>query len=97
MQAGEALRGGNLMINPKFELRIPIKGPFETAVFTDIGNLWVDAEYPFKKGSFPIRASVGSGIRYQTPIGPLAFDYGINLTRKAFEDFGAFHFAIGLF
>jgi outer membrane protein assembly factor BamA len=92
-----ALRGGNLMINPKFELRIPIKGPFETAVFTDIGNLWVDAEYPFKKGSFPIRASVGSGIRYQTPIGPLAFDYGINLTRKAFEDFGAFHFAIGLF
>jgi outer membrane translocation and assembly module TamA len=84
------------MINPKFELRIPIKGAFETAVFSDVGNLWVDATYPFEHG-FPIRASVGSGIRYQTPIGPLAFDYGINLTRKAFEDFGAFHFAIGLF
>jgi outer membrane protein assembly factor BamA len=92
-----AIRGGNLMINPKLELRIPVKGAFETAIFSDIGNLWVDAEYPFKHGAFPIRASIGSGIRYQTPIGPLAFDYGINLTRKSYEDFGAFHFAIGLF
>ncbi len=92
-----AVRGGNLMVNPKLELRIPVKGPFETALFTDVGNLWVDPLYPFTHG-FPVRASVGSGIRYQTPIGPLAFDYGINLTRHtAYEDFGAFHFAIGLF
>ncbi|WP_394825938.1 POTRA domain-containing protein [Pendulispora albinea] len=92
-----AIRGGNLMINPKFELRIPIKGAIETALFTDVGNLWVDPTYPFEHG-FPMRVTVGTGLRFQTPVGPLVFDYGINLTRrKAYEDFGAFHFAIGLF
>lgn len=92
-----AIRGGNLMVNPKVELRIPIKGPFETAIFSDMGNLWVDPLYPFSNG-FALRFSVGSGIRFQTPIGPLAFDYGINATRRrAYEDFGAFHFSIGLF
>jgi hypothetical protein len=25
------------------------------------------------------------------------FDYGFNVTRKSYEDLGAFHFAIGLF
>jgi hypothetical protein len=30
-------------------------------------------------------------------VGPLVFDYGINVTRLSYEDFGAFHFAIGLF
>ncbi|HWL85553.1 MAG TPA: BamA/TamA family outer membrane protein, partial [Polyangiaceae bacterium] len=92
-----AIRGGNLMVNPKFELRVPIRGPFETALFTDVGNLWTDPLYPFSHG-FPMRVSVGTGLRFQTPIGPLAFDYGINLTRRsAYEDFGAFHFAVGLF
>ena len=37
----------------------------------------------------------GRGV--QTPVGPLVFDYGINVTRRPYEDFGAFHFAIGLF
>jgi len=92
-----AIRGGNLMINPKVELRIPIQGPFETAIFSDIGNLWSDPLYPLEHG-FPMRLSVGSGLRFQTPIGPLAFDYGINATRRrTYEDFGAFHFSIGLF
>jgi outer membrane translocation and assembly module TamA len=41
---------------------------------------------------------VGSGVRVQTPVGPIALDYGINLTRQvAYEDFGALNFAIGLF
>ncbi|WP_394836136.1 BamA/TamA family outer membrane protein [Pendulispora rubella] len=92
------IRGGNLMFNPKFELRIPLRGALETVLFTDVGNLWYDPLYPFQQKEFPMRVSVGTGIRFQTPVGPLVFDYGINLTRrKAYEDFGAFHFAIGLF
>jgi len=100
-----ALRGGNFMINPKLELRIPIKDPVETVIFGDAGNLWLDPNYPFNHG-LNLRYSAGSGLRIQTPIGPLVFDYGINLSRlfaspndprKAYEDFGAFHFAIGLF
>jgi outer membrane protein assembly factor BamA len=44
-----------------------------------------------------MRAAVGTGVRVQTPVGPLAIDYGINVTRETYEDFGAFNFAIGLF
>jgi outer membrane protein assembly factor BamA len=94
------VRGGNLMFNPRAELRIPVVGPLETVAFVDVGNLWRDLTYPFEVGRFPMRASVGSGIRVATPVGlTLALDYGINVTRHlaAQEDFGALQFAIGLF
>jgi outer membrane protein insertion porin family len=102
-----ALRGGNLMINPRLELRIPVYSPLETVIFFDTGNLWADASYPFQGGlHLPLRTAIGTGLRLQTPIGPVVFDYGINLSRLVdgpndprytYEDFGAFHFAIGLF
>jgi outer membrane protein insertion porin family len=95
--ATNPIRAGNLMMNERIELRIPIRGPFETVIFGDFGNLWVDPAYPFAKGVIPIRADVGSGIRVQTPVGPLAVDYGFNVTRKPYEDVGAVNFAIGLF
>ncbi len=92
-----ATRGGNLMINPRFELRVPITGPLETVFFLDTGNVWSDLSYPFSHG-FELRAAAGTGARVQTPVGPLALDYGINLTRiSAYEDFGALNFSIGLF
>lgn len=93
----QPINGGNFMINERIELRIPLRGPFETVLFGDIGNLWIDPKYPFEKGVFPMRAAVGSGLRVQTPVGPLAVDYGINVTRAPYEDFGAINFAIGLF
>ena len=97
------LRGGNLMINPKVELRIPLGGAWETALFTDIGNLWRDASTPFDTGRFPIRVGVGTGIRYQSPIGPAVLDVGFNTTRYVIkrdsptESFAAIQFAIGVF
>ncbi len=91
-----ALRGGNLMINPRAELRFPIRQPVNAALFADFGNLYVDPAYLFEH-PFSLRADVGLGIRVDTPVGPLVFDYGINVTRRPYEDFGAFHFAIGLF
>jgi outer membrane protein assembly factor BamA len=97
----QPVRGGNLMVNPKVELRVPLPWrPFETALFVDAGNLWRRATYPIDNGKFPLRASVGAGLRAQTPVGPIALDYGVNVTRDrtyANEDFGAFHFGIGLF
>ncbi|HVH41270.1 MAG TPA: POTRA domain-containing protein [Labilithrix sp.] len=95
--ATQPIRGGNLMANERIELRIPVRGPFETVLFGDIGNLWIDPRYPFEKGVFPMRVAVGSGIRVQLPVGPLALDYGFNVTRESYEDVGAINFAIGLF
>lgn len=91
------IRGGNFMVNERLELRIPIKGPFETVAFGDFGNLWIDPTYPFRTGRFPIRVDVGTGIRVQTPVGPLAIDYGFNVTKEPYEDVGALNFAIGLY
>jgi outer membrane protein assembly factor BamA len=93
---GVPLRGGNLMINPRFELRFPIKAPVDGALFSDFGNLWNEPSYIYDR-RFSLRADVGAGLRLQTPVGPLVFDYGINATKRSYEDFGAFHFAIGLF
>ena len=92
------LRGGNLMVNPKIELRIPFTTTFGGLVFADFGNLWVDATYPFNTGKIPIRCAIGPGILVYTPIGPLSLAYGINIYRHTdYEDFGALQFSIGLF
>jgi outer membrane protein assembly factor BamA len=91
------LRGGNFMVNPRFELRFPVRAPIDMALFTDLGNLWTDPGYIVQHGIGDPRADVGAGIRVETPVGPLVFDYGFNVARKSYEDIGAFHFAIGLF
>jgi len=92
------IRGGNLSAVQRFEVRIPIAGPLETVVFADIGNLWRTLSYPFDTGAFPIRAAAGTGVRIQTPIAPIALDFGYNLTRKKdYEDPFAFSFSLGLF
>lgn len=89
-----AIRGGDVYFNPRTELRIPVYGALETALFVDAGNVWVD---PARLNPFSLRYAGGSGIRVATPVGPIALDYGVNLNRRAWEDFGAFHFSIGLF
>ncbi|RYZ63434.1 MAG: hypothetical protein EOP09_17675 [Proteobacteria bacterium] len=89
-----AIRGGDFFVNPRLELRIPVSGPFETALFVDAGNVWVD---PTLADPWNLRYTGGTGLRVSTPIGPVAVDYGINLRRRSWEDFGAFHFSIGLF
>jgi outer membrane protein assembly factor BamA len=100
------LRGGNFMFNPRLELRfpLPVHLPIGGALFGDFGNLWYDPGYIFQTDpgasgphGFPIRADVGAGVRVDTPVGPLVVDYGLNVTRRSYEDIGAFHFAIGLF
>ncbi len=102
------IRGGDIFVNPRAELRIPLTGSVQTALFLDTGNLWSSLR-AFEDGSFRLRYSVGSGIRIATPVGPLVFDYGFNLDRvldqidpsrkrqRFWESLGAFHFSIGLF
>jgi outer membrane protein assembly factor BamA len=100
------LRGGDIFINPRAELRIPLSGSIQTALFVDAGNLWADRN---EFNPFVLRYTAGTGLRIQTPVGPLVFDYGFNIERlvdafvdereneRDWEDIGAFHFSIGLF
>jgi len=91
--ANVPIRGGNLSINPRVELRVPLNDTFQTGFFLDAGNLWKEPSAI----DYQLRYALGAGLRIITPVGPLALDYGINLTRRQWEDFGAFHFSIGLF
>jgi outer membrane protein assembly factor BamA len=88
------IRGGDLSLNPRIELRVPMNETFHAGFFFDTGNLWRDSS---NINLFALRYAVGAGLRITTPIGPLALDYGINMRRRSWEDFGAFHFSIGLF
>jgi outer membrane translocation and assembly module TamA len=84
------------MVNPRLELRFPVRAPIDGALFADFGNLWSDPNTLLQEGLM-LRTDVGAGIRVLTPVGPLVFDYGIVVPKLSYEDFGAFHFAIGLF
>jgi outer membrane protein assembly factor BamA len=100
------IRGGDIFVNPRAELRIPVGSSVETALFVDAGNLWTA---PSRFQPLDLRYAVGTGLRIATPIGPLVFDYGFNVDRvlddlfpkrenqRFWEDLGAFHFSIGLF
>jgi outer membrane translocation and assembly module TamA len=88
------IRGGDVMVNPRIELRVPLNDTFAVGIFLDAGNVWRDPE---ALSLFDWRYAGGGGLRLATPIGPLALDYGVNLDRRPWEDFGALHFSIGLF
>ena len=85
------------MINPRFELRFPIRAAVDAALFADFGNLYLDPAVHLRAPASRSAPTSAPGSASQTPVGPLVFDYGINVTRRPYEDFGAFHFAIGLF
>ncbi len=83
--------GGDIYTVANVEYIFPITGGLQGAVFLDAGSLKND-DVP---GSGDVRYAIGAGLRYKLPIGPLRIDYGINPTRQAQEDFGAFHFSFG--
>ena len=70
------------------EFRVPLGDSFRWIVFSDVTFLGQDEFPDFGKAYI----AVGPGIRYMTPMGPIAFDVGFDI-----NDFGefAFHFHIG--
>jgi len=96
LTVSDIVRGGDTFFMLRGELRFPIYGDISGAGFADVGNLWARAQ---NFDPFDLRPTAGIGLRIATPIGPLAFDYGFVLLRRAAidEGFGAFHFSIGLF
>ncbi len=97
VDANAFVRSGDAFVLYRAELRFPLIGDLHGAAFTDVGNLWAD---PSLINPFHVRASVGTGLRLVTPVGPLAFDYGIVVgAREALGEprYGTVHFAMGLF
>jgi outer membrane protein insertion porin family len=84
--------GGLTAILGNIETRIDLGPNFEFSFFYDIGsvrNAIVD------EGSDEFRSSIGVGLHYITPIGPMGAYYGHKLNRKDNESAGRFHLTIG--
>jgi len=84
--------GGDLAMVLSFELRVPVIYQLSFAVFNDNGGLFLtqcDAQCEQQRGVFGnaftaenFRHSVGPGLRYMTPVGPISLDYGFKLDRR---------------
>jgi outer membrane protein insertion porin family len=95
-------------VNYRTELRIPISGNFGTAVFIDAGNLIIDRfKFSTATSTSRLRSSVGTGLRYNTPVGPVVLDFAWRLQKddqvgdttldKAGDNRYRIHFSIGVF
>jgi outer membrane protein insertion porin family len=87
-------QGGELFALGKAEVRFPAFSVFDLGVFFEAGNLWLGVP-----DALSVRPVVGAGVRYVTPIGPLALDVGFNLTPDLVINEPQFvvHFNIGVF
>jgi outer membrane protein insertion porin family len=68
--------GGLSVLEGSSELRVPLAGKWGAVAFLDYGNSWAEPRYINLRD---LRAAVGPGLRYQTPIGPARFDVGYQL------------------
>ncbi len=85
--------GGEKMGYFNFEYLFPIYKDLglKGVLFYDTGNAWTDDEEYFSD----MRSSVGAGIRWQSPMGPLRFEWGYNLSPRDEERQSIFEFTIG--
>lgn len=84
--------GGDYMVNGNAEIRVPLQYGFIGALFLDAGSVWLEGG---QGDRFDLRESAGVGLRYLTPVGPVGFDYGWKLDRRAGESGSEWHFTIG--
>lgn len=80
--------------NAEIRQRMPVFADLSLAAFTDVGRVW---DRPANFGWDELQWSVGGGLRYRTPIGPVRFDVGVRLGDPVYfenEPRVAFHFGL---
>jgi len=66
---------GTKVFYTNFELRQNFAKNFDLVAFYDIGSAW-GTDYNRQKLNYDLKGGYGLGIRLQTPLGPVALDYG---------------------
>ncbi|MFN2632882.1 MAG: BamA/TamA family outer membrane protein, partial [Thermoanaerobaculia bacterium] len=79
--AGPHIRGGNGFFAFNAEYRFPILGALGGSLFYDLGQVWESfSDLNLRlEGDSGLRQTVGFGLHYMTPIGPLRAEVGLPL------------------
>ncbi len=89
--------GGNRRLNINTELYLPLPGTgsdrtLRWFAYTDIGNVWaVDEKATFDS----LRASVGLGVSWVSPVGPLKISYGSPIKKEPTDRIQRLQFQLG--
>jgi len=75
---------GDKQFTASIEYRYPVMNKVQGVIFTDAGNAW-DGDYKLNN----LKYSIGTGLRINTPIGPIRLDYGSG------SEGGRSHFSFG--
>ena len=75
--------GGNALLIFNAELRVPMWRDVGAVVFVDAGNVFARVS---DLGLGGMRGSVGFGVRYRSPVGPIRVDLGFKLDRRQFDN-----------
>ncbi|MCY4303392.1 MAG: outer membrane protein assembly factor BamA [Aestuariivita sp.] len=95
--------GGNYLLVSRFEAEFPLGFPNEIGIrgglFYDLGNLWnldkvntSGSSIVGEKGS--VRQVVGASLLWNTPIGPLRFNFSRTLKKETFDKDQSFDFTL---
>ena len=91
--------GGQQALLINLELQYPFTKSFRGFLFYDRGNVYgsgTDTSTTAKSFDLAeMRSSIGAGIRFLSPFGPLGFAYGIKLDKQSGEEAAQFHFSAG--
>ena len=92
----EFVYGGDKLLLFVTELELPIydRAGISAVVFFDAGNAFAENE---NYSILNLRADYGFGLRWNSPMGPLRFEWGIPINRRPNEDSVVFNFTIGSF
>lgn len=92
--------GGNRFYRGSAEIGFPIGLPEEMGIkghlFSDVGNLWsVDDKGVGIVDESSIRASVGFGLSWRSPMGPLRIDFAAPIAKEDYDEKEVFRFDFG--
>ena len=90
--------GGNYAYSSTFSTTIPNGLPetwkASTNMFVDVANVW-GADFSGVSDSNTIRSSIGVGLSWFSPIGPITFSYAEPITKNSSDDVQKFSFKLG--
>ena len=84
--------GGEVSLTLQTEVRFPLYGSLQGAVFCDQGGVWFERT---RVNLTELRYAVGAGLRFVTPAGALVADVGFNPHTKSGEHPVELHLSVG--